>query len=125
MLVSGVGPGPWLSSTRWQLCSGSSGSSSGSSGRRGNDGCSSRSGSSSGSSSSTRSSSSSSSNSSSIAVVAVVGVILVVVVKVLVARPETRQMRFFEPGKTHLHVLLLPFLCSFPELAPDHGFRQE
>ena len=36
-----------------------------------------------------------------------------------------KTTRIFLPGKTHLHVVLLPFLCSFPELALDHGFRQE
>ena len=47
----------------------------------------------------------------------VVVVVVVVVIVVVVTRPE-----IFGPGKTHLHLMLLPFLRLFPELAPDHGF---
>ena len=59
-----------------------------------------------------------------VVVVVVVVVVAVVVVIIVVTRAETRQMHFLT-GKTHLHVVLLPFLRSFSELALDHGFRQE
>ena len=38
--------------------------------------------------------------------------------------PGNTTDAFFLLGKTHLHVMLLPFLRSFPELALDHGFAK-